>query len=132
MSNFDNMVIRQRKWMFYWLAILVLCAGFLPQTRIFLGLILGSSVSFYNLWLLQYKSNQLGKTVAAGENTRSGLGTFSRMTAAVLAVVIAMQFEEYFHLYAVIFGIISSYVIMALDIIFYQIIIRNRQRDKSF
>ncbi|WP_343767129.1 ATP synthase subunit I [Oceanobacillus oncorhynchi] len=130
MSNFDNMIIRQRKWMLYWLAILVLCAGFLPYTRIFLGLILGSSVSLYNLWLLQYKSNQLGETIAAGRKARSGLGTFSRMTAAILAVVIAMRFEAYFHLYAVIFGIVSSYVIMALDFIFYQMIVHKRGEDR--
>ncbi|WP_080872368.1 ATP synthase subunit I [Oceanobacillus timonensis] len=129
MSNFDNMIIRQRKWMLYWLAILVLCAGFLPYTRIFLGLILGSSISFYNLWLLQHKSDQLGKTVAAGETAKTGLGTFSRMAAAVLAVVVAIRFDEYFHLYAVIFGIVSSYVIMMIDVIVYQLVIRNRKED---
>ncbi|WP_077602245.1 ATP synthase subunit I [Oceanobacillus sojae] len=129
MFNFDNMIIRQRKWMLYWLAILVLCAGFLPYTRIFLGLILGSSISLYNLWLLQYKSEKLGKTIAAGEKARTGLGTFSRMAAAVLAVVVAIRFEEYFHLYAVIFGIVSSYLMMAVDVIVYQIAMRKRKED---
>ncbi|MEK4298338.1 ATP synthase subunit I [Oceanobacillus sp. FSL W8-0428] len=129
MSNFDSMVTRQRKWMLYWLAILVLCAGFLPYTRIFLGLILGSSISLYNLWLLQYKSEKLGETIAAGRKSRSGLGTFSRMAAAVLAVVIAMRFEEYFHLYAVIIGIVSSYLIMMIDFIVYQITMRNQKED---
>lgn len=123
------MVTRQRKWMLYWLAILVLCAGFLPYTRIFLGLILGSSISLYNLWLLQYKSEKLGETIAAGRKSRSGLGTFSRMAAAVLAVVIAMRFEEYFHLYAVIIGIVSSYLIMMIDFIVYQITMRNQKED---
>lgn len=129
MSNFDSMVTRQRKWMLYWLAILVLCAGFLPYTRIFLGLILGSSISLYNLWLLQYKSEKLGETILAGRKSRSGLGTFSRMAAAVLAVVIAMRFEEYFHLYAVIIGIVSSYLIMMIDFIVYQITMRNQKED---
>ncbi|GEN89556.1 ATP synthase subunit I [Oceanobacillus sojae] len=129
MSNFDSMVTRQRKWMLYWLAILVLCAGFLPYTRIFLGLILGSSISLYNLWLLQYKSEKLGETISAGRKSRSGLGTFSRMAAAVLAVVIAMRFEEYFHLYAVIIGIVSSYLIMMIDFIVYQITMRNQKED---
>ncbi|MCT1901173.1 ATP synthase subunit I [Oceanobacillus sojae] len=129
MFNFDSMITRQRKWMLYWLAILVLCAGFLPYTRIFLGLILGSSISLYNLWLLQYKSEKLGKTIAAGEKARTGLGTFSRMAAAVLAVVVAIRFEEYFHLYAVIFGIVSSYLMMAVDVIVYQIAMRKRKED---
>lgn len=123
------MITRQRKWMLYWLAILVLCAGFLPYTRIFLGLILGSSISLYNLWLLQYKSEKLGRTIAAGEKPRTGLGTFSRMAAAVLAVVVAIRFDAYFHLYAVIFGIVSSYLIMTIDIIVYQFVIRNRKED---
>ncbi|WP_040978259.1 ATP synthase subunit I [Oceanobacillus jeddahense] len=129
MSNYESMIIRQRKWMLYWLAILVLCAGFLPYTRIFLGLILGSSVSLYNLWLLQYKSNKLGETVAAGRKSRTGLGTFTRMAAAVLAVLIAMRFDEYFHLYAVIIGIVSSYVVMMLDYFIYYFILRNGKED---
>ncbi len=38
MSYYENMVSRQRKWMFYLLAAFMLGAGFTPYPHIFLGL----------------------------------------------------------------------------------------------
>ncbi|RLL42904.1 ATP synthase subunit I [Oceanobacillus piezotolerans] len=115
MSDFENMIIRQRKWMLYLLAVLVLGTVFTSHPRIFNSLLLGASVSFYNLWLLQHKTNAFGKTVAETGKARGGLGTFSRLAASILAVLIALRFEETFHIIAVVIGIVSSYFIMALD-----------------
>src|SRR5699024_5277520 len=115
MFDFDSMVVRQRKWMLYLLALFVLGAGFLPYTRVFNGLVLGGVISFYNLWLLQHKTRVLGDTVAKTGEVRSGLGTFSRMAAAVFAVFIATRFEENFHIIAVVIGLVSSYFVIGLD-----------------
>lgn len=109
------MVARQQRWMLYILALFVLGAGFLPYTRVFLGLILGGVISFYNLWLLQHKTKVLGDTVAQGKDARGGLGTFSRMASAALAVLIAIRFEENFHIIAVVIGLMSSYLVIGLD-----------------
>jgi ATP synthase protein I len=114
MSQFEKMVIRQRKWMLYLLSILVLGAGFTPYPRVFFGLLLGSAVSFYNLWLLQRKTRQLGQA-AAEKKSMMGIGTFSRLAAAALAVVIALRFEENFHIIAVVVGLGTSYIIIMLD-----------------
>src|SRR5690625_7276774 len=97
MSNYKSMIARQRKWMLYLLAAFVLGAGFTPYPHIFLGLLLGSSVSFYNLWLLQRKINVFGEAVAENRTMR-GIGTFSRLAAAALAVLITLRFEDKFHL----------------------------------
>lgn len=114
MLNYDSAVTSQRKWMLYLLAILFLGAGFTPYPRIFLGLILGSTVSFYNMWLLQRKVQALGKAVA--NNTKmSGIGTISRVAASVLVVLIALQYEEIFHFYSVVIGLTTSYFIMMID-----------------
>ena len=115
MFDFDSMVARQRKWMLYFLALFVLGAGFLPYTREFNGLVLGGAISFYNLWLLQHKTRVLGDTVAKTGEPRSGLGTFSRMAAAVFAVFVAMRFEEHFHIIAVVIGLMTSYLVIGLD-----------------
>lgn len=115
MFEFDSMVARQRKWMLYLLALFVLGAGFLPYTRVFYGLVLGGVISFYNLWLLQHKTRVLGDSVAKTGEVRSGLGTFSRMASAVLAVFVAMRFEENFHIIAVVIGLMSSYLVIGLD-----------------
>ena len=61
MQSFDTMMSRQRKWMFYLLALLVLGWGFTPWKSVFLGLLLGTTLSFYNLWTMQRKIYKLGK-----------------------------------------------------------------------
>jgi ATP synthase protein I len=93
---------------------LVLGAGFTPYPRIFLGLLLGSAVSFYNLWLLQRKTKKFGQA-AAEQGSVLGIGTFSRLAAAALAVLITLRFEEHFHIIAVVVGLGTSYVIIMLD-----------------
>ncbi|WP_100009894.1 ATP synthase subunit I [Lentibacillus sediminis] len=129
MLNYESMIIRQRKWMFYLLAILVLGAGFSPYPRIFNGLLLGSAASFYNLWLLQKKSEHLGEAVERG-GSRVGIGTFSRMAAAALAVLLALQFAEYFHIIAVIVGLAMSYIVMMADI-FYRLFLGKNREDED-
>lgn len=111
MMDYDSMVASQRKWMLYLLAILAIGSGFTPYPRVFLGLLLGSVASFFNLWLLQRKVKAFGKAVV-GSGTAVSLGTFSRMIAAILAIVIALRFEEIFHLYSVVIGLASSYLVM--------------------
>ncbi|WP_087973632.1 ATP synthase subunit I [Oceanobacillus rekensis] len=116
MSEYDKMVTRQRKWMLYLLAIFVIGLGFSSYNQVFNGLLLGGVVSFYNLWLLQHKTKALGKAVADTGKVRGGLGTFSRLASTILAVLIALRFNETFHIIAVVFGIISSYIVIGLDI----------------
>ncbi|MEN2465331.1 ATP synthase subunit I [Ornithinibacillus sp. FSL M8-0202] len=116
MTNIEIQYARQRKWMFYLLAILVLGAGFTPYLRIFLGLLLGSAISFYNLYLLQKKTIEFTEAVAKKQKTR-GLGTISRFAAAALAVIIALRYEEYFNMIAVIIGLMTSYLVIMIDFI---------------
>jgi ATP synthase protein I len=114
MAEYKKMVDRQRKWMFYLLAVFVLGAGFTPYDRIFLGLLLGAAISFYNLYLLQKKVALFGD-LAANQQRIKTLGTLSRLAAAVLAVLIAIRFENYFHLVAVISGLMTSYIVIMID-----------------
>ncbi|MBC5635635.1 ATP synthase subunit I [Ornithinibacillus sp. BX22] len=116
MTNIEIQYARQRKWMFYLLAILVLGAGFTPYLRIFLGLLLGSAISFYNLYLLQKKTIEFTEAVAKKQKAR-GLGTISRFAAAALAVIIALRYEEYFNMIAVIIGLMTSYLVIMIDFI---------------
>jgi len=126
MDEYANMVRRQRQWMLYLLAFFVLGAGFSSYTRVFNGLLLGGIISFYNLWLLQRKINVFGKSISETGAARQGLGTFSRLAAVALSILIALEFEEFFHIIAVVIGIVSSYIVMALDILFRSIKNRNK------
>ncbi|WP_099159398.1 ATP synthase subunit I [Virgibacillus ndiopensis] len=114
MSQYQTMIARERKWMFYLLAILVLGAGFTPYLRIFLGLLLGSVVSFYNLYLLQKKTKDVTEAAGQGKSVR-GIGTLSRLAAVALAVVIALRYEDYFHIIAVVIGLMTSYLVIMID-----------------
>lgn len=114
MTEFESMAARQRKWMFYLLAVLVLGAGFTPYLQIFLGLLLGSAVSFYNLWLLQKKIDDFTGAVAKKQPVK-GIGTVSRFAAAALVIIIALRFDEYFNVIAVLIGLMTSYLVIMLD-----------------
>lgn len=119
------MIVRQRKWMLYLLAAFVLGAGFTPYVHIFMSLLLGGAVSFYNLWLLQRKINVFGKSVAESKSV-SGIGTFSRLAAVALTVLIALRFEEKFHIIAVTIGLATSYFIIMFGFLFQ---IKERSAD---
>jgi ATP synthase protein I len=119
MSDYMKMVNRQRKWMFYLLALFFLGWGFTPYQDIFLGLILGSSISFFNLWLLQRKVNQVGQAAAHNVTARA-LGTFSRLAGAALAVVIALRYPQYFQVIAVVIGLMTIYIVIMIDFILHQ------------
>lgn len=117
MPEFKLMFIRQRKYIFLLLSIYVLGWGFTSYQSIFLGLILGTALSLYNLWLMTRKVDRFGEAVAKGQSVRS-LGMISRMATAVLAVMIAMKYPEKVHLVSVVFGLMTSYIVIMIDYFF--------------
>lgn len=127
MFDYKTMSKDQQKWMLYLLVIIALAATLTPYTRFFLGLLLGSAVSLYNLWLLQRKVYDFGKAVAE-KRSPLGLGTLTRIVTSVLAVAIALRFEDVIHLYAVIIGLASSYVVLLVDS-FFRAMIEARKQD---
>lgn len=114
MDEYDKMVKDQRKWMLFLLAILVIGVSVAPNKQFFLGLLLGSIVSTFNLWFLQQKVRKFGKAITEGKSPVS-LGTFTRMVTSVLAVVIALEFKDLFHMYATVLGLVSSYLVLFVD-----------------
>ncbi|MEH7011226.1 ATP synthase subunit I [Neobacillus niacini] len=114
MPEFQTMFTRQRKWMFFLLSFYVLGWGFTAQQSIFLGLILGTSLSLFNLWLMARKIDKFGQAVTEGRRVRS-LGSFSRMATGALAIVITMRYPEQFHLISVVIGLMTSYIVIMID-----------------
>lgn len=90
--------------------------GVSPYKAEFLGLILGSLVGIYNIWLLSKKTDKLGEQVLKGSSLKS-LGTISRMAAAVLAVAIAMEFPETFNVFFVVMGLMAGYLVIMIDLL---------------
>jgi ATP synthase protein I len=118
MPEFQTMFARQRKWMFFLLSLYVLGWGFTAYQSIFLGLVLGTSLSLFNLWLMARKIDKFGHAAAEGRKIRS-LGSFSRMATGALAVVITMRYPDHLHLISVIIGLMTSYIVIMIDF-FYQ------------
>lgn len=113
------MVARQRKWMLYLLAVLIIGVVITPYTRIFLGLLLGSIISFYNIWVLQRRIDVIADSVIKN-NPKTGLGTLTRLAAAGLGVIIAIRFDDYFNVIAYIVGLMASYLIIMLDFLLFK------------
>jgi ATP synthase protein I len=100
--------------MFLLLSFYVLGWGFTSQQSVFLGLILGTSLSLFNLWLMARKIDKFGQAAAEGRTIRS-LGSFSRMATGALAIVITMRYPEQFHLISVVIGLMTSYIVIMID-----------------
>lgn len=120
MSQYQIMAVRQRKWMFYLLALFMLGAAFTAFQQVFLGLALGGAASLYNLWLLQKKVQDLGDAVVKQQKPK-GLGTTARFATAALVILIVIKFPDFFNIVAVIIGLITAYIVMALDFIVFSI-----------
>jgi ATP synthase protein I len=114
MSDIKAMYARQRKYIFFLLALYVLGWGFTSYQSIFLGLILGTGISLFNLWLMARKTVRFGEAVLQGKRVRS-LGSFSRMASAAFAVIIALRYPESFHLISVVLGLMTSYIVIMID-----------------
>ncbi|MFB6466234.1 ATP synthase subunit I [Cytobacillus sp. Hz8] len=117
MPELHAMYIRERKYILFLLSFYVLGWGFTSYKTIFLGLILGTSLSLFNLWSMASRVQKFGDAVVQGKKARS-LGMFLRMFAAVLGVAIALKFPEYFHLISVILGLMTTYVVIMIDLFF--------------
>ncbi|MBO0958597.1 ATP synthase subunit I [Neobacillus sp. MM2021_6] len=124
MPELQLMFSRQRKWMFTLLSIYVLGWGFTSYQSIFLGLVVGTSLSLFNLWLMVRKMNQFGNAVTQGKKVRS-LGSFSRFASAALAVIVAMRFPEHLHLISVVIGLMTSYIVIMIDFFIRSLQIHN-------
>ncbi|MBZ5749122.1 MULTISPECIES: ATP synthase subunit I [Metabacillus] len=114
MTDMQQMFQRYRKYIFYLLAIYVIGWGFTEYQSIFLGLILGTCITLYNLWILVRKHNQFDR--ALRENRKPGsLGTTSRMAAAGVAIFFALRYPEYFNLISIIIGLMTMYIVIMID-----------------
>jgi ATP synthase protein I len=114
MPELQTMFLRQRRWMFFLLSIYVLGWGFTSNQSIFLGLIFGTFLSLFNLWLMVRKTVKFGESVDQGKKVRS-LGSFSRFATAALAVVVSMRYPDQLHLISVVIGLMTAYIVIMID-----------------
>src|SRR5699024_7377589 len=116
MSNYQNMAVRQRKWFLYVIAIVSIITVVIPDKRFFLGLLLGTIVGFYNLWLLQRRTRLLGES-AARRGKRTGIGTSSRLAMAAVGTLIAIRYD--LSIPGFVIGLMLVYPIIMVDFLLF-------------
>jgi ATP synthase protein I len=109
---------RQQKFILFLLAIYVLGWGFTPYQSIFLGLLFGTCLSLFNLWLMVRKTVNFGESVLQGKKVRS-VGSFSRMATAAFAVIIALEYPQMLHLISIVLGLMTAYIVIMIDFFLY-------------
>lgn len=128
-KEYKQIFIRELKIIINLLAIFVIGWGFTPYPHIFLGLILGTLISTYNLWSMHSKVNRMGQTIVDNANKKEdekkkrvkSLGSLNRLAAAALAVLIAMRYPDTFNLVAVIIGLMTNHFVIMIDFLFQSI-----------
>jgi len=98
------------------IALAAVGAGVMPNKHFFLGLLLGTAISFYNLWLLQRKADIVGES-AARTGSRKGVGTISRLAAAALGILIALRYD--LSIIGFIIGLMTAYPVIMIDFIWF-------------
>jgi len=129
MPDLQNLYQRYSKYILYILAILVLGWGFTPYSTIFAGLTLGTSASFLILWFLYRHANKLSDSVTTGKPAVS-LGSLPRFASAILAVMIAMKFPQYFNLLSTIVGLMTAYFVIVIDSLIMFVFKGKRQEER--
>jgi ATP synthase protein I len=114
MPEIKDMYLRQRKYIFLLISVYVLGWGFTDYKAVFLGLIFGTSLSLFNLWLMVRNARKFEDAVLNGKKVRS-LGTFSRLATAAFAVIIALEYPENLHLISIVLGLMTSYIVIMID-----------------
>ncbi|KIL49767.1 ATP synthase subunit I [Jeotgalibacillus soli] len=120
---------RYTKYILYLLSIFVLGWGFTPYPAVFLGLIIGSSLSLFNLWLIKKRMERFDRALDQGKKVRS-LGTFTRMASAGFAVLIALEFPEFIHMISTVIGLMMVYIVIMIDYFIQQFILSNKREER--
>ncbi|MGP7817044.1 ATP synthase subunit I [Niallia sp. 01092] len=110
------MLSRQGRYISVLLSLYLIGWALTPFQPVFLGLIIGTGLSFFNMFLLVRRMGKFNTAIDKGKKI-SSLGMLSRMATAILGVALAMEFPEHIHLISVVIGLMTSYVVIMIDFI---------------
>lgn len=106
---------RQKKALFFLLALFVIGWGFTDFKPIFAGLILGSLFGLYNFWIIIRRMERFDQSISQGKETKSIGGTVLRFGSGVAAAAIALTKPETFNMIATVIGLMIPYVLLLVD-----------------
>lgn len=121
-NGYKQRVIRISKYTAI-LLIIFLVGVFTPLSNIFLGLLVGTTVSLINTVFTAWKINIIGgiaATASSHDNRRASAGMLTRIALSVLAIMVAMEYPDYFNIYSTLIGLFIVQVITVVDGIIYK------------
>ncbi|MBD7909171.1 ATP synthase subunit I [Sporosarcina gallistercoris] len=119
MQTMQEIFTRQKRALFFLLALLILGWAFTGAKEIFAGLLLGLIFGLYNFWILIRRMEQFDKKLDQGKKVSLGSGL--RFASGVAAAAIAMSMPEYFNLISTVIGLMIPYALLLIDRIFYHV-----------
>ncbi|MBE1555704.1 ATP synthase subunit I [Sporosarcina limicola] len=114
MESLQEIHRRQKKVLFFLLALFILGWGFTDFKQICAGLILGSLFGLYNFWILVRRMERFDRAITAGKG-RASLGTAMRFASGVAAAAIAISLPEKFDLISTVIGLMIPYILLLTD-----------------
>lgn len=117
-TEYKKRVARIVRYSVIFLSIFIL-GGLTPYQDIFFGLALGTAVSILNLIITANKVNKIGE-VAANKNLHTTprpifTGMLSRFALAILAIMFALEYPQYFNFSSTLVGLFVAQVIAVID-----------------
>ncbi|MFC5604879.1 ATP synthase subunit I [Sporosarcina koreensis] len=106
---------RQKKALFFLLALFVIGWAFSAFKPFFAGMILGSLFGLYNFFILVRRMERFDQNVSKGKETKSIGGTALRFGSGVAAAAIALSMPEKFDLIGTVVGLMIPYVLLLVD-----------------
>ncbi|MCM3756079.1 ATP synthase subunit I [Sporosarcina aquimarina] len=119
MQTMQEIFARQKRALFFLLALLILGWTFTGAKEIFAGLLLGLIFGLYNFWILIRRMEQFDKKLDQGKKVSLGSGL--RFASGVAAAAIAMSMPENFNLISTVIGLMIPYALLLVDRIFYHV-----------
>ncbi|MFJ7934309.1 ATP synthase subunit I [Sporosarcina sp. NPDC096371] len=120
MQTLQEIFNKQKRALFFCLALFVLGWGFTDFKTVFAGLILGSLFGLYNFWILVRKMEKTEQKFAEGKQSLS-LGTVLRFASGIAAAAIATAMPEHFDLLSTVLGFGVPYLLLLVERIIYHV-----------
>ena len=120
MQTLQEIHIRQRRALFFLLAIFVFGWAFTEWGTVFAGLILGSLFGLYNFWILVRRYEAFERAITDGKK-RISLGTAMRFASGIAVAAIATAMPEQFDLISAVIGFAIPYILLLGDRIIYHV-----------
>ncbi|MEK4282912.1 MULTISPECIES: ATP synthase subunit I [Ureibacillus] len=114
MLDLHQIFIKQKKALFFLLALCIIGWFFTPYPTIFSGIGIGALFGTYNFWILVRRMDKFDRSYQEGKRTVS-LGSGLRFASAVAAVAIPIALPKYFNVVSSVIGLMIPYIFLFIE-----------------